>query len=114
MSLHASSRCGAVLGRSPFSDLSASKLQLAVVQALVGQGDYILLQATCSRNGDLRAIALKEAEFVRGGCGRTSFVRFGRLFSAGESVIVRPIGQLASEKIRTLVSAVEELLRRSR
>lgn len=97
-------RGSVVLVRFPFSDLSASKLRPAVVLAHVGQGDYVLLQVTSRRYGDPRAVELEEADFVRGGLHRTSFVRPGKLFTANESLIVRPIGQLSSDTVHRLVA----------
>lgn len=100
-----------VLVRFPFSDLSASKLRPAVVLTEVGRGDSVLVQVTSNPYSDPRAVELTEASFARGSLDRTSYVRPGKLFTANELLIARPVGELAPAAAEAVLSAVIRLLR---
>lgn len=99
-----------VLVRFPFSDLSSSKLRPALVVASGGGEDWVLCQVTSNPYGDPDAVALTAASFSEGGLPRPSFVRPGKLFTASESIVVRPVGQLTSRAHRIVVDAVVRLL----
>ncbi len=99
-----------VLVRFPFSDLSASKLRPAVVNADVGSGDHVLVQVTSKSYADHRAVELTDDSFESGGLDRTSYARPGKLFTANDSLIAKEVGALAPTAIRVLVAAVVSLL----
>jgi len=99
-----------VLVRFPFSDLSSSKLRPALVVASAGGTDWILCQITSNPYGDPTAVSLGQASFVEGGLSRESFVRPGKLFTANESIVVRPVGELTAPAHRLVVDALVRLL----
>lgn len=86
------SKRAVVLIRFPFSDLTQSKLRPAVVLAFAGKGDWILCQITSKRYGDPKTIEISKDDFKTGSLRTTSFVRFAKLFTANESLIVSQIG----------------------
>lgn len=104
-------RGAVVLVRFPFSDLSASKLRPAVVLAVVGRGDGILVQVTSNPYADPRAVTLTDPSFASGALNRTSYARPGKLFTANESLIARTVGQLTPDVAEAVLSAVIRLLR---
>jgi mRNA interferase MazF len=100
-----------VLVRFPFSDLTQSKLRPAVVLADVGREDYILCQITSNPYADPNAIELRDEHFSQGSLLRASYARPGKLFTANDSLVVREVGALKVEVRRTIVDAIEKLLR---
>jgi len=100
-----------VLVRFPFSDLSSSKLRPALVVASAGGADWVLCQITSNPYSDPSAVALTTASFAEGGLPRESFVRPGKLFTASESIVVRPVGQLTSRAHHVVVDAIVGLLK---
>lgn len=103
------SRRTVVLIRFPFSDLTQSKLRPAVVLASAGKGDWILCQITSRRYTDRKAIKLSKAYFRIGSLRKTSFVRFAKLFTANESLIVSRIGELKQEKFSSIIDSITKL-----
>ncbi len=99
-----------VLVRFPFSDLSSSKLRPALVLASAGGTDWILCQITSNPYSDPAAVALTVGSFADGGLPRESFVRPGKLFTASESIVVRPVGRLTASAHRTIVEAIVNVL----
>lgn len=99
-----------VLVRFPFSDLSSSKLRPALVVASAGSADWVLCQITSNPYSDPAAVALTTGSFAEGGLPRESFVRPGKLFTASESIVVRPIGELTARAHRIVVEAIVSLL----
>jgi mRNA interferase MazF len=99
-----------VFVRFPFSDLSSSKLRPALVLASAGGTDWILCQITSNRYGDPAAVALTVGSFAEGGLPRESFVRPVKLFTANESIIVRPVGRLTAGAHRAVVEAIVNAL----
>ena len=71
----------AVIIPFPYSDLSQSKRRPALVLADVGRGDFLLCQITSKEYDDLRALSLKEFDFLSGGINRNSFIRGTKLFT---------------------------------
>ena len=99
-----------VLGRFPFSDLSRSKLRLAMVLAVAGRADWILCQITSNPYADARAIMLSDESFRQGGFQRTSYARPGKLFTANHELMVAEVGLLTAEALRRVIDAVVEVL----
>jgi len=102
-----------VLVRFPFSDLSSSKLRPALVVASAGGADWVLCQITSNPYSDPSAVALMKASFDHGGLPRESFVRPGKLFTANESIVVRPVGELKTHVHRVVVDAIINVLKGS-
>ena len=103
-------RGAVVLVRFPFSDLSDSKRRPAVVLADAGRGDAVLVQVTSRPYGD-PAVELQDDDFETGGLDRTSFARPGKLFTANDSIVDRPVGALTAGGLERLVDAVVALIR---
>ena len=99
-----------VLIRFPFSDQSQSKLRPAVVLAAAGRGDWILCQITSQRYTDPQAIKLSKTDFRIGSLRKTSFVRFAKLFTAHESLVVSQVGELKQEKFSSIIDSITKLL----
>jgi mRNA interferase MazF len=104
------SKCRALV-LFPFSDLSQTKLRPAVVLADAGRGDSILGQVTSKPYGDPRAIQLDDASFSAGSLRATSYARPGKLFTAGQTLIVAQVGRLKPEPLQQIVDSVVNLLR---
>jgi mRNA interferase MazF len=51
-------------------------------------------------------VALTTGSFAEGGLPRESFVRPVKLFTANESIVVRPVGRLTARMHRMVVDAV--------
>lgn len=99
-----------VLVHFPFSDLTESKLRLAVVLANAGRGDWILCQVTSNAYGDPRAITLAQTDFSSGSLRRASFARPGKLFTAHVSLVAGQIGALTAEKLAAVRDAIVLLI----
>lgn len=99
-----------VLVRFPFSDLSSSKLRPALVIASAGGTDWILCQITSNPYGDPVAVALTVGSFAQGSLPRESFVRPAKLFTASESIVVRPVARLTESAHKTIVEAIVSVL----
>lgn len=106
------SRGSVVLIRFPFSDLSKSKLRPAVVLASAGKGDWILCQIRSQRYSDPQAVELAKDDFVTGSLRKTSFVRFAKLFTADQSLIVEKVGELQKGKFTLIVDSIVKLFTR--
>ncbi len=102
-----------VLVRFPFSDLSQTKLRLAVVLADAGRGDWILCQVTSKPYSDSRAIKLEDSSFSAGSLRVLSYVCPGKLFTANRDLIVSEVATLKSPPFQQVVDAVVDLPRAS-
>ena len=99
-----------VIVHFPFSDLTASKLRPAVVLAEAGRGDWIRCQITSKSYGDIRAIPLDAADFVRGSLRLASSVRPGKLFTAHTSLVAGQVGELQPGKFSAVRDAVVQMI----
>ena len=95
----------------PFSDLSQTKRQPAVVLADTGRDDWILCQITSNPYGDHRAIMLTSASFGTGTLPVTSYARPGKLFTANAALMVAQAGTLKPEPFKQVIEAVVAMLR---
>ncbi len=103
-----------VLVPFPFSDLSQSKLQPAVVLADAGKGDWILGQITSKPYSDTRAVLIEERDFTIGSLQHPSYVRPGKLFTANQALMVAEVGKLQEASFHRVLEAVTTLLNASR
>jgi len=84
-------------------------LRPAIVLASAGKGDWILCQITSKRYADPKTIEISKDDFKTGSLRTTSFVRFAKLFTANESLIVSQIGELKQEKFSSIVKSITRL-----
>jgi mRNA interferase MazF len=100
-----------VLVRFPFSDLSQTKLRPAIVLANAGRGDQVLWQITSKDYGDPRAVELRHTSFASGSLHVVSYARPGKLFTANDALVVRPVAMLTADAFRAVIDAIVNLLR---
>ncbi|MDZ7292400.1 MAG: MazF family transcriptional regulator [candidate division KSB1 bacterium] len=84
----------------PFTDLSQSKLRLAVVLAGIGRNDWILCQVTSNPYSDPKAVTITDDSFAKGSLQKKSYARPGKLFTANEQLIVFEVGLLKNKRWR--------------
>ena len=99
-----------VLVRFPFSDLSQVKLRPAVVLAAADRADWLLCQITSNPYSDPHAVRLDDTHFETGSLRVTSFARPAKLFTAHETLIAAPIGQLKPGALQRVVAAIVRVL----
>jgi mRNA interferase MazF len=103
---------GAVaLVRFPFSDLSETKLRLAVLLADAEGGDWMLCQVTSKPYGDARAIVIEAGGFASGSLRLVGHARPRKIFTANQSLIVGQAGILKAELCGKIIDSVVALLR---
>jgi mRNA interferase MazF len=83
------------------------------VLANAGRDDLVLCQVTSNPYADPLAVTLSPRDFASGSLQRTSYARPGSLFTVSGSLIVREVGTLHSESLRSITERVVELLRTS-
>ncbi len=79
-----------VVVRFPFSDLSRSKLRIAVVLADAGRGDLLLCRLTSNPYSDPLAVEIAGNDLEDGSLRVTSFARTAKLFTASSTLITSP------------------------
>jgi mRNA interferase MazF len=94
----------------PFSDLSGSKRRPALVIADLDGDDIILCQITSVAHNDNYAVPIDTADFESGTLPVKSFVRPNKIFTAARQLVLYSAGRLQSETMRTITSAVIEIL----
>jgi mRNA interferase MazF len=100
-----------VLVPFPFSDLSEAKLRPAVALADAGRGDWILCQVTSNPYGDPRAVHLSPASFESGSLRTDGYARPGKLFTAGQELMVAGVATLTLGARNRVIEAVVGILR---
>ncbi len=98
----------------PFSDLRGRKLRPALLLAYANRNDWIACQITSNAHADPRAIPLSGSDFVSGGLQRLSFICPGKLFTANESVLSGPLGQVEQHMLDRVREAVISIVRGAR
>ncbi|CAN5285158.1 hypothetical protein BH20GEM2_BH20GEM2_22060 [soil metagenome] len=81
--------------------------------ANAARDDLVLCQVTSNPCADPLAVRLSPGDFDSGSLQRTSYARPEKLFTASVSLIVREVGTLHSESLRSITERVVELLRTS-
>jgi len=87
----------------PFSDLSQTKRRPALVLAVLPGDDRILCQITTRGVRDADAIAVDAGDFRQGTLHQPSNIRPNRLFTADQSMILRRVGELKTEKLDEVI-----------
>ncbi|MYE55282.1 MAG: type II toxin-antitoxin system PemK/MazF family toxin [Chloroflexi bacterium] len=102
-----------VLVLFPFSDLSQAKLRPAVVLANTdrARGDHVMCQITSNPYGDRQAVEITDNSFIAGSLNRVSYARPSKLFTANQSLITSPIGNLKPDFFNRLIESVVFILR---
>ncbi len=95
----------------PFSDLTQSKRQPALVVARLERDDVILRQTTSQQVRDGYAAALTDEDFETGSLRQASNVRPNRLFTADLRIVLYEVGHLKRSKMESVVSKIVEILR---
>ncbi|MDM8546459.1 type II toxin-antitoxin system PemK/MazF family toxin [Candidatus Venteria ishoeyi] len=94
----------------PFSDLTNAKLRPAFVVAESGKDDWVCVQITSNPYADAEAIKIKESDFKTGSLQRVSYVRPGKLFTAGRIIFKRKIGMLADSKVDEIKESIINII----
>ncbi len=98
----------------PFTDLANAKVRPALVLASLSRGDVILCQITSRVVGHRSAIAIRAADFARGGpLPLDSFALSHRVVTAHESCIRRVVGRLSAAKLNEVREQVCAVIRGS-
>jgi mRNA interferase MazF len=97
----------------PFSDLSGSKLRLALVLAHASYDDWILCQITSRPYADARTVELTPEGFAAGGLKLVSYVRPGKLFTANGRIILRQAGYVTPQVLQRVIDSIVALLRQT-
>lgn len=101
-----------VLIRFPFSDLTKLKLRPALVIAKTNKDDFILCQITSKEYGDFYTVKLLENDFKIGSLNKESYVRYTKLFTANNSIIISNLAKLKENKFDDIINSLIEYLRR--
>jgi len=102
-----------VLIHFPFSDLSKSKLRPALVIAKTELNDFILCQITSKNYDDSNSIKLMDSDFEVGSLRKESFIRYTKIFTANNSIILTPLGKLKNKKFDNVIDALIKYLKSS-
>lgn len=94
----------------PFSDLTTTKRQPALVVASLPGDDVILCQITSQPAGNAYGVTLAAQDFASGGLNRTSTIRPERLFTADSHIILRSVGRIANAKLGDVISVIVGIL----
>ncbi|WP_263079843.1 type II toxin-antitoxin system PemK/MazF family toxin [Endozoicomonas sp. Mp262] len=97
----------------PFSDLTRTKWRPALVLAYAEKGDWVLCQITSKAYSDQSAVIIQQEDFIRGGLPLTSYARPGKLFTANETLLEPPVGQLAKEKHEEVIDGIIAILKQN-
>ena len=95
----------------PFSDLSQTKLRPALVLADAGKGDWVLCQITSKPYADPAAVKIDSSSFSSGQLPLVSYVRPGKLFTASEALVAKPLCSIKPEKHNEVVEAIYQLIK---
>lgn len=101
-----------VLIRFPFSDLLKSKLRPALVLATTDYNDFILCQITSKKYNDSKSIKLTDHDFKVGSLQKESFIRYTKIFTANNSIIITELGKLKDNKFDNIINSLVEYLRK--
>ena len=102
-----------VLIRFPFSDLSRTKLRLAVILVDAERDDWILSQVTSNPHIGTPSIRLTDTSFGIGSLHLVSYALPGKLFTAHRGLIVAHLGTLKSDVFNEVVETVINIFRAS-
>lgn len=99
-----------VFVKFPFSNLTLTKLRLALVLANAQRGDWILCQITSKSYGDSKAVCIEEKSYSYGTLELVGYIRPGKLFTANEEIIVKKVACLEKKFHYHVVSKIQEIL----
>jgi len=81
------------------------------VLAVTNYNDFILCQITSKKYNDTNSIKLLDFDFEIGSLHKESFIRFTKIFTANDSIIVSELGKLQKEKFDSIINSLIEYLR---
>ena len=100
-----------VLIKFPFSDLTKIKLRPALVLATASKNDFILCQITSKRYGDDKSVKLQTKDMGNGLLHKLSYVRYTKIFTANDSIIVSELGKIKNNKFDTIINSLIDFLK---
>ena len=100
-----------VLIKFPFSDLTKIKLRPALVLAKTNYNDFILCQITSKKYNDANSTKIVDLDFENGSLHKDSFVRYTKIFTANNSIIVTELGKLQKKKFIGIINSLIEFLK---
>ena len=100
-----------VLIKFPFSDLTKVKLRPALVLAKASKNDFILCQITSKRYGDDKSVKLQTKDMGNGLLHKLSYVRYTKIFTANDSIIVSELGKIKNNKFDTIINSLIDFLK---
>lgn len=95
----------------PLSNLTTTIKRPALVVAELDGDDRILCQIT-SQAKDRHAIQITKNDCDDGGLHQVSNIRPSKIFTADKSVIIRRVGHLKPEVVKTVTTKIIEVLSR--
>jgi mRNA interferase MazF len=93
----------------PQTDLKAGKPRPALVLVDLPGDDLILRQITSQARRDGFSVPLTAADFAHGSLPVSSYIRPNRLFTIEQSVILRSVGHVRSDKLKDVLAAVRQI-----
>ena len=100
-----------VLIKFPFSDLTKVKLRPALVLAKASKNDFILCQITSKQYGDDKSVELQTKDMGNGLLHKLSYVRYTKIFTANDSIIVSELGKIKNNKFDTIINSLIDFLK---
>ena len=102
------------IAQFPFSDLTGSINRPTLVLSNAGLEDWVLGQITTNAEIDDLAIELTNDSLSTGFLLEVSYFRPNKLFTAHESLIIRPVARLKPEVFNRLLDATMDILNQNR
>jgi len=93
-----------VIVNFPFSDLTGLKKRPALILKKIYGNDLILCQITSRSFYKPEETIIKDEDFQDGSIKRVSYVRFTKLFTGNESIILYKVGKVKSEKLNEILN----------
>ena len=87
----------------PFSDLTGLKKRPSLVLKKIAGNDLILCQITRKPFQKSEEILISNEDFIEGSLKKDSYIRFTKLFTADESLILYKLGRISSEKLNEII-----------
>ena len=94
----------------PFTNQNASKKRPALVVARLKGDDLIILMISSKIRADKYSVSLADRDFKHGELPLISEVRVNRVTTIDQSIVLRKIGSLKSEKVNEIISKLIQVL----
>jgi mRNA interferase MazF len=93
----------------PQTNLQSGKRRPALVVADLPGDDLILCQITSQARSDGYSVPLVVADFERGRLAVDSFIRFNRLFTVEQTVVLYAAGKVKDAKLQEAKAGIRQL-----